>query len=57
MAEPKYKLIAFQLKDKIINNEYEYGKTILLRKSFKNNTMLCYAIRQAIDLLVQDGYT
>ncbi|MBF0795418.1 GntR family transcriptional regulator [Mammaliicoccus lentus] len=57
MAEPKYKLIAFQLKDKIINNEYEYGKTIPSEKKLQEQYNVSrYTIRQAIDLLVQDGY-
>lgn len=57
MGEPKYKSIAYQLKDNIITQEYKKGEMIPSEKKLQEYYHVSrHTIRQAIDLLVNDGY-
>lgn len=57
MGEPKYKSIAYKLRDSIINHDYKRGETIPSEKKLQEQYNVSrHTIRQAIDLLVNDGY-
>lgn len=57
MGEPKYKSIAYQLKECIMKQEYKHGEMIPSEKKLQEYYQVSrYTIRQAIDLLVKDGY-
>lgn len=57
MNKPKYQVIADEIKNKIINKELQVGSLLPTEKDFQTRYGVSrYTIRQAMELLVVDGY-
>ncbi|MGO2108662.1 MAG: GntR family transcriptional regulator [Staphylococcus equorum] len=57
MNKPKYQIVADEIKEKIINKSYQVGMLLPTEKQFQDRYNLSrYTIRQAMDLLVKEGY-
>ncbi|MCD8879425.1 GntR family transcriptional regulator [Staphylococcus kloosii] len=57
MDKPKYQIVADEIKEKIINKNYHIGMLLPTEKQFQDRYNLSrYTIRQAMDLLVSEGY-
>ena len=57
MNKPKYQVIADEIKNKIISKEFQVGSLLPTEKDFQHRYSVSrYTIRQAMELLVADGY-
>src|SRR5699024_937607 len=57
MNKPKYQIVADEIKEKIINKSFQVGMLLPTEKQFQDKYNLSrYTIRQAMDILVQEGY-
>jgi len=57
MEKPKYQQIAFDIKNKIINSEYQVGKLLPTEKQLQLQFKVSrHTIRQAMGILVNEGY-
>ncbi|MDN0187138.1 winged helix-turn-helix domain-containing protein [Staphylococcus arlettae] len=57
MNKPKYQVIADEIKGKILDKSYHVGMLLPTEKQFQDNYQVSrYTIRQAMDILVAEGY-
>ncbi|MGJ7588560.1 GntR family transcriptional regulator [Staphylococcus shinii] len=57
MNKPKYQIVANEIKEQIINKTYQVGMLLPTEKQFQDRYNVSrYTIRQAMDLLVKEGF-